>query len=247
MENNVINAAALTIEQYNASEKKNALQAAKNAVLSHFDERRLDFLASMLFDERERAYISRVEYTAKKKTENGIETYTANAALRVSIFDFVTDKEEKKTLRERVEKLAELASVCSKENVNAAVPYIKNVCTLCGLHSLSEKVNERDAKRILRAAYTVTDRNDDTAKEREIKRAIAAMLCSMASGHESTNVYRAEKAAKAAAAAAKAAEKAAEKAAKAKAAFERENELASRAEIDAKAAAAAAEKAAKAN
>lgn len=188
-------AAELTLEQKNANARKEALQAAKNAVLSLYKTDRIAFLHACLFDKNDRAYTETVEYTAHKYDESkaGIVPYTATANLRVTLFDFITEKEDRATVKDRVEKIAILASDSAKESRAAAVPFIKNICTLVGLHACGESVNERDAKRILRAAYTVTDKNDDTAKEREVRRAICAMLWAMTEKHESMNAYKAAK------------------------------------------------------
>lgn len=212
-------AAELTLGQKNANARKEATQAAKNAVLSLYKQDRIAFLHDCLFDKNDRAYTQTVEYTAYKydESKNAVVPYTATATLRVTLFDFVTEKDSRATVKDRVEKIALLASDSTKESRAAAIPYIRNVCTLLGLHACGESVNERDAKRIMKAAYTVTDKNDDTAKEREVRRAICAMLWAMTEKHESTNAYKAAKEAAAKERAAKEREKEAAKAEREKA------------------------------
>lgn len=212
-------AAALTLEQRNANARKTAMQAAKAAILELYAKDRIAFLHSVKFDAHDKAFSEKVEYTAERYDASGkIEKFTAAAVLRVSLFDFVQDKDSRATVKDRTERLADMASDSAKESRAAAVVLIANLCTLVGMHDCADKVNERDAKRILRAAYTVSDKNDDTAKEREIKRAVCAMLWAMTEKHETANVYRAAKAAAKAAAEQKAAQAAANKAAQKKAA-----------------------------
>lgn len=217
--NATTNAAALTLEQRNANARKTAMQAAKTAVLELYAKDRIAFLHAVKFDAHDKAYTEKVEYTAERyNTDGKLEKFTAAAVLRVSLFDFVQDKDSRATVKDRTERLADMASDSAKESRAAAVPLIANLCTLVGMHECAEKVNERDAKRILRAAYTVSDKNDDTAREREIKRAVCAMLWAMTEKHETANAYRAAKAAAKAAAEQKAAQAAANKAAQKKAA-----------------------------
>ena len=245
MKNDTITAAALTIEQKNANARRDALTAAKNAVLALYANDRIAFLHACLFDKNDRAYTQIVEYTEEKNDGGTLVPVTASARMRVTLFDFVTEKNDRAALNDRIELLAEKASECGKAAYAAAVPLVQNVCTLLGLHACGAQVNERDTKRILRAAYSVTDKNDDTARKNECKRAILAMLWSMTENHDSINVYRAERAAKAAAAAEKAAKAAAEKAERAERTAAAERAAAAEKAASAAAAAKAAEKAAK--
>mgnify|MGYP007022376948 CR=1 FL=1 len=200
-------AAKLTLEQKNANARRDAMTAAKNAVIALYANDRIAFLHACLFDKNDRAYTQIVEYTAEKNDGGTLVPFTASARLHVTLFDFVTKKNDRAALNDRIEMITEKASECGKAAYSAAVPLVQTACTHLGLHACGTQVNERDVKRILRAAYSVTDKNDDTARKNECKRAILAMLWSMTENHESINVYRAERAAKAAAAAEKAAQR----------------------------------------
>ena len=120
-------ATELTIEQFNANERKLALQAAKNAVLALYKSDRAAFLHNLQFDKSDRAFVQEVEYTAKKATEKGIVTYTAKAALRMTLFDFVLDKSDRATLKDRLSRIAEYASDMTSESRAAALPLIANI------------------------------------------------------------------------------------------------------------------------
>ena len=205
------NDAAITLEQKNADAKRFAMDAARDAVKAAYKNNAQGFLKALYFDKNEKPYSALVRYPVFTLDGYTLIENDAYAVLRLSLYDFIESKESKACLRDRLDRLAALASENTSESRAAAMPLIANICTICGLHEYGAKVNERDAKRILRAAYTVTGMNNDDAKTRAVRDAVHAMLYSMVCGKDIRNAYKDRQAAKAAADAAKAAAKAAEK------------------------------------
>ena len=192
----------LTIDQRNANAARDARNVARNGIIKRYRMDKIAFLHDMQFTENgDRAYIVEYTYTAEKPTDDGkTENVELTRRLSMTVFDFQQDKDCKKQLAEYFSKIAELASDSANvEKVAECVKYIRNACALVGMYEVitaqAEKDEKRNAKRVLRNAYRVTDKNDDDAKTSEVKRGIQAILCALVKNHETVNAWRAAKAA----------------------------------------------------
>ena len=192
----------LTIEQRNANAARDARNTVRNGIIEKYRGDKIAFFHDMQFTENgDRAYIVEYTYTAEKPTDSGkTENVELTRRLSMTVFDFQQDKDCKKQLAEYFSKIAELASDSANvEKVAECVKYIRNACALVGMYEVitaqAEKDERRNAKRVLKNAYRVTDKNDDDAKTSEVKRGIQAVLWALVKNHATVNAWRAAKAA----------------------------------------------------